>query len=69
MPINTVVSMDLSDFNTDFAAQVQYLLDNINWHSDLDAQDKARFATALVLSNMNVRVYDSNGDIFRIQNP
>ena len=68
MPITTITSMDLSDFNTDFATQVQYLLDNISWHSDLDAQDKARFATALVLSNMNVRVYDSNGDLFKINN-
>ena len=60
--------MDLSNFNTEFATQVQFLIDNIAWSDDLDAQDKARFATSLVLSNMNVRVHDDNGELFSINN-
>lgn len=69
MPINTIISMELSDFNTDFDAKVQWLINNLQWTSDLDAADKARFATALALNNYNVRIYDSNGDIIKIQNP
>lgn len=60
--------MDLPNFNTEFAKQVQFLIDNIAWSDDLDAQDKARFATSLVLSNMNVRVHDDNGELFSINN-
>lgn len=60
--------MDLQNFNTEFATQVQFLIENIAWSDDLDAQDKARFATSLVLSNMNVRVHDDNGELFSINN-
>lgn len=63
-----VTQMDLSNFNTEFATQVQFLIENIAWSDDLDAQDKARFATSLVLSNMNVRVHDDNGELFSINN-
>lgn len=62
------IQMDLSDFNTEFASQVQYLIENIAWSDDLDAQDRARFATSLVLSNMNVRVHDDNNELFKINN-
>lgn len=69
MPIDTYQIMSKDDFNTDFDAKVQWLIDNLQWNSDLDAADKARFATALALNNYNVRIYDSNGDIIKIQNP
>lgn len=63
-----IIQMDLTDFNADFDTKVQWLLDNINWHGDLDAQDKARFATAIVLGNYNVVIYDNNNDRMKIQN-
>lgn len=69
MPIDTYQIMSKDDFNADFDAKVQWLIDNLQWNSDLDAADKARFATALALNNYNVRIYDSNGDIIKIQNP
>lgn len=69
MPIDTYLIMSKDDFNADFDAKVQWLIDNLQWNSDLDAADKARFATALALNNYNVRIYDSNGDIIKIQNP
>lgn len=69
MPINTYQTMSLDDFNADFDAKVQYLIDNLQWNSDLDAADKARFATALALNNYNVIIYSSNGNNVKIQNP
>lgn len=69
MPINTYQTMSKDDFNADFDAKVQWLIDNLKWNSDLDAADKARFATALALNNYNVWIYDDNGDIIKIQNP
>lgn len=69
MPINTYQTMSLDDFNADFDAKVQWLIDNLQWNSDLDAADKARFATALALNNYNVHIFDDNGDVIKIQNP
>ena len=69
MPIYTVTHMSLDDFNADFDAKVQYIIDNFQWNSDLDAADKARFATALALNNYNVLIHDDNGDEIKITNP
>lgn len=63
------VQYDLTDFNTHFEAQVQWVIDNFAWHSNLEDADKARFATALVLNNYNVHIYDGAGNIFKIVNP
>lgn len=69
MPISTVITLDLADFNANFEAKVQWFKDNISWDSELEAADIARFSTALALQNYNVRIVDDNGDIVKIQNP